>query len=144
MRDADTYNLLVNHDIFTSREWIPAFCSKNNYIISLRKGLMEIDVDRDPRITYLKNALLIEEDKLSQLGIRVGILGHNRSNYDIMLMPSETKEPESIEINMFNKKTVPSDKISVCVFCHFDLHKKKFNCRKKFEFLYVSGYQGTN
>ncbi|XP_067205540.1 protein phosphatase 1 regulatory subunit 36-like isoform X2 [Linepithema humile] len=83
----------------------------------LSLGIVEIDA-RDPKIAYLKNALLIEEDKLSQLGIRVGILGHNRSNYDIMLKPSETEESELIEISMFEKKamelrkSIPSDKIS--------------------------------
>lgn len=76
---------------------------------------------RDPKIAYLKNALLIEEEMLSQLGIRVGILGHNRSDYDIMLMPNEVEEPtvEPTEINSFDKKiletrkSVPMDKISV-------------------------------
>lgn len=60
----------------------------------------------DPKIAYLKSALLTEEEKLPQLGIRVGILGHNRSNYDIMLMPSETEELESIEISTFDKKVI--------------------------------------
>lgn len=46
----------------------------------------------DPKIVYLKNALLIEEEMLSQLGIKVGILGHNRSDYDIMLMPIELEQ----------------------------------------------------
>ncbi|KMQ93636.1 39s ribosomal protein mitochondrial [Lasius niger] len=82
-------------------------------------GIVDIDV-RDPKIAYLKNALLIEEEMLSQLGIRVGILGHNRSDYDIMLMPNEVEEPtvEPTEINSFDKKiletrkSVPMDKIS--------------------------------
>ncbi|CAL1675201.1 unnamed protein product [Lasius platythorax] len=85
----------------------------------LSLGIVDIDV-RDPKIAYLKNALLIEEEMLSQLGIRVGILGHNRSDYDIMLMPNEVEEPtvEPTEINSFDKKvletrkSVPMDKIS--------------------------------
>ncbi|KAK0182110.1 hypothetical protein PV327_000279 [Microctonus hyperodae] len=44
---------------------------------------------KDPQINYLKNALLIEEEKLSELGITVGILGHPRANYDITLVPIE-------------------------------------------------------
>jgi len=93
------------------------FYNKNNSVITLRsrEGVAEIDM-RDAKIVHLKNALLVEEDKLPQLGIRVGILGHDRSNYDIMLMSSETKEPESVEINkkaMELQKSIPSDKISV-------------------------------
>lgn len=77
---------------------------------------------RDPKIAYLKNALLIEEELLSRLGIKIGILGRNRSDYDIMLMPIE-EEPtiESKEIDALDKKisemrkSVPMDKIAVSV-----------------------------
>lgn len=81
---------------------------------------------RDPKIAYLKNALLIEEEMLSRLGIKIGILGHNRSDYDIMLMSIE-EEPtiESKEIDALDKKiseirkSVPMDKIAVSVSYHF-------------------------
>lgn len=77
---------------------------------------------RDPKIAYLKNALLIEEEMLSRLGIKIGILGHNRSDYDIMLMPTEEELTiESKEINELDKKisetrkSIPMDKIAVSV-----------------------------
>ncbi|XP_019883317.2 uncharacterized protein LOC105252068 [Camponotus floridanus] len=84
----------------------------------LSLGIVDIDV-RDPKIAYLKNALLIEEEMLSRLGIKIGVLGHNRSDYDIMLMPIE-EEPtiESKEINELDKKisetrkSIPMDKIA--------------------------------
>lgn len=75
---------------------------------------------RDPKIDYLKNALLIEEEMLSLMNIKVGILGHNRSDYDILLMPyEEKKEPkEPIEITFDKKilekrKSVPMVKLAV-------------------------------
>ncbi|EZA48529.1 uncharacterized protein LOC105285481 isoform X2 [Ooceraea biroi] len=81
-------------------------------------GIVDLDA-HDPKIIYLKNALLIKEEMLSQLGIRVGILGHNRSDYDIMLAPNETEEPaESMEISpldskiMETRRSVPLDKLS--------------------------------
>ncbi|XP_029174146.1 uncharacterized protein LOC114942853 [Nylanderia fulva] len=86
----------------------------------LSLGIVDIDM-HDPKIVYLKNALLIEEEMLSQLGIRVGILGYNRSDYDIMLMPNEVEEEPTVEpteINSFDKKmletrkSVPMDKLS--------------------------------
>ncbi|XP_029661083.1 uncharacterized protein LOC115234272 [Formica exsecta] len=71
----------------------------------LSLGILDIDV-RDPKIAYLKNALLIEEEMLPLMDIKVGILGQNRSEYDIMLMPYEEKEPkiEPIEIDALDKK----------------------------------------
>jgi len=62
----------------------------------LLKGLTDVDMD-DPKIVYLEDALLIQEDMLPQLGIKVGILGHNRSDYDIVLSPYETEETEVTE-----------------------------------------------
>lgn len=100
---------------------IAILCSKNNYIvIFLFKGILDIDV-RDPKIVYLKNALLIEEEMLPLMDIKVGILGQNRSEYDIMLMPYEEKEPkiEPIEIDALDKKilemrkSVPMAKLAV-------------------------------
>jgi hypothetical protein len=52
----------------------------------------------DPKIIYLENALLIREDLLPQLGIKVGILGHNRSDYDVVLSPYEAEETEELEV----------------------------------------------
>jgi len=73
-----------------------------NIILSL-KGVVDIDI-RHPKIAYLRNALLVDEEMLSQLGIKVGILGHNRSDYDIMLMPYEPEEPEPTEIDLRDRK----------------------------------------
>lgn len=44
---------------------------------------------QDPRIIYLKNSMLAKEELLQDLGINVGILGHPRSNYDVILQPIE-------------------------------------------------------
>lgn len=58
----------------------------------------------DERILYLKYALVIEEDKLRELGIKVGILGENRANYDITLMPLEEKDEEQDKIQLSERK----------------------------------------
>lgn len=58
----------------------------------LSLGVVDIDIDH-PKIAYLRNALLADEEMLSKLGIKVGILGHSRSDYDIMLMPYKAEEP---------------------------------------------------
>lgn len=59
-----------------------------------------------PKIAYLRNALLADEEMLSQLEIKVGILGHNRSDYDIMLMPHEPeKPPEPTEIGLPDERS---------------------------------------
>ncbi|KAG5347729.1 PPR36 phosphatase, partial [Acromyrmex charruanus] len=67
----------------------------------LSLGVADIDIHH-PKIAHLRNALLVDEEKLSRLGIEVGILGHNRSDYDIMLMPLKPEEP--IEIALLDKK----------------------------------------
>jgi len=70
------------------------------------KGVVDIDIHH-PKIAYLRNALLVDEEKLSQLEIKVGILGHNRSDYDIMLMPHKPEEPiEPTEIDLLKKKSL--------------------------------------
>ncbi|XP_047369187.1 uncharacterized protein LOC124956875 isoform X2 [Vespa velutina] len=57
-----------------------------------------IDVDTcDPRIAYLHNALLIEEEMLPKLGIKIGILGQERSNYDLMLMLLDSENSSHVE-----------------------------------------------
>ncbi|KYM92845.1 Uncharacterized protein C14orf50 [Atta colombica] len=70
--------------------------------------LLSLDIDiHHPKIAYLRNALLVDEEKLSQLEIKVGILGHNRSDYDIMLMPHKPEEPiEPTEIDLLKKKSL--------------------------------------
>ncbi|XP_034938439.1 protein phosphatase 1 regulatory subunit 36-like [Chelonus insularis] len=52
---------------------------------------------KDPRINYLKNALLADEDELEQLGIKVGILGEPRINYDITLVHITIKKASEEE-----------------------------------------------
>ncbi|XP_051159509.1 uncharacterized protein LOC127280515 isoform X2 [Leptopilina boulardi] len=42
---------------------------------------------KDPRVIFFQNALHLEEDKLGELGIKVGILGMPRSNFDHLLLP---------------------------------------------------------
>ncbi|CAD1473658.1 unnamed protein product, partial [Heterotrigona itama] len=58
----------------------------------------------DKRILYLQYALVIEEDKLHELGIKVGILGENRTNYDILLMPLEEKDEKQDKIQLSDKR----------------------------------------
>lgn len=68
---------------------------------------------KDPRINYLKNSLLIEEEKLSELGIKLGILGHPRVNYDITLVSIEDQKILTREIiteAWERKKTLTPDK----------------------------------
>lgn len=74
---------------------------------------MDIDVHQ-PKIAYLRNALLADEEILAQLEIKVGILGHNRSDYDIMLMPYEPEEPvKPMEIGLLDQKLLETRK---CIF----------------------------
>lgn len=69
---------------------------------------------------YLNNALFAEEELLPQLGIKVGILGQNRSNYDIML--NELQQPVDLAEIILDKETVEKrksvliEKISVSTF----------------------------
>ncbi|KAK0083829.1 hypothetical protein PV325_008149 [Microctonus aethiopoides] len=67
---------------------------------------------KDPRINYLKNALLIEEEKLPELGIKLGILGHPRVNYDITLVSMEDHKILKREITEAweRKKSLTPDK----------------------------------
>ncbi|XP_017891799.1 uncharacterized protein LOC108632015 [Ceratina calcarata] len=63
--------------------------------------------DDDERIHYLQYALVAEEDKLEEFGVKVGILGENRANYDLMLMPIEEKEeqdPVKLSIQFSDRK----------------------------------------
>ncbi|XP_031833601.1 uncharacterized protein LOC116427418 isoform X2 [Nomia melanderi] len=52
----------------------------------------------DERILYLQNALLSKEDELHELGINIGILGDNRDNYDLMLIPLEEEKGSEVQI----------------------------------------------
>lgn len=74
----------------------------------------------DPKISYLNDVLLLDEELLPELGIRVGILGHSRSDYDIMLAPAETEETAELkDISPLDsrlletRKSVPLDKLLV-------------------------------
>lgn len=81
------------------------------HLLSL--GVVDIDVHQ-PKIAYLRNALLADEEILAQLEIKVGILGHNRSDYDIMLMPYEPEEPvKPMEIGLLDQKLLETRK---CIF----------------------------
>ncbi|XP_071868504.1 protein phosphatase 1 regulatory subunit 36 isoform X1 [Bombus fervidus] len=62
------------------------------------------DNSNDERILYLKYALVAEEDKLHKLGIKVGILGENRTNYDILLMPLEEKNEEQDKTQLSDRR----------------------------------------
>ncbi|XP_003426916.2 protein phosphatase 1 regulatory subunit 36-like [Nasonia vitripennis] len=50
------------------------------------------DESRDPQITYLQNALLAREEDLPRLGIKVGILGFPRTDFDILLIPQTSED----------------------------------------------------
>lgn len=98
--------------------------------VFLSKGVVDIDI-RHPKIAYLRNALLVDEEILSQLNIKVGILGHNRSDYDIMLMPYESEEPaKPTEIDLFAKKSLETRKsifvskilVSYCSYRNMNLN----------------------
>ncbi|XP_036146145.1 uncharacterized protein LOC105840661 [Monomorium pharaonis] len=80
----------------------------------LSLGVVDIDFHH-PKIAYLRNALLVDEELLSQLGIKVGILGHNRSDYDLMLMPyeSEEKPAELTETDLLEKSRKTRESIFV-------------------------------
>ncbi|XP_046607644.1 uncharacterized protein LOC124298952 [Neodiprion virginianus] len=65
----------------------------------------------DPRIEYLEKALLADETELQNLGIKVGILGQSRSDYDMMLIRTNVDEDK------------PDDRMSV------DLEKEKWEKR---------------
>lgn len=52
----------------------------------------------------MKYALVAKEDKLHELGIKVGILGENRANYDILLMPLEEKSEEQDRIQLSDRR----------------------------------------
>ncbi|XP_043684464.1 uncharacterized protein LOC122636874 [Vespula pensylvanica] len=86
----------------------------NFQVLSLE--MIDIDVC-DPRIAYLHNALLIEEEMLPKLGIKIGILGQERSNYDLMLMLLDSENSNHVEkINQaeksYEKKSSISDKLA--------------------------------
>ncbi|XP_023245533.1 uncharacterized protein LOC106647269 [Copidosoma floridanum] len=54
--------------------------------------LLSIGNGRDPRVVYLENALLAREQDLPRLGIKLGILGMPRSDFDVMLIPQASEE----------------------------------------------------
>ena len=62
------------------------------------------DNSNDECILYLKYALVAKEDKLHELGIKVGILGENRTNYDILLMPLEEKNEEQDKTQLSDRR----------------------------------------
>ncbi|XP_050460440.1 uncharacterized protein LOC126856195 isoform X1 [Cataglyphis hispanica] len=75
----------------------------------LSLGILDIDVRDELQIDYLKHALFIDEEMLSVMNIKVGILGQNRSDYDIMLMPyEEEKEPIEIDKKILEKRKIVS------------------------------------
>lgn len=59
---------------------------------------MEDNVN-DERILYLRNALMSKEDELHEWGIKVGILGENRDNYDLMLIPLEEEKGSEVQVS---------------------------------------------
>ncbi|KAF7379811.1 hypothetical protein HZH68_016759 [Vespula germanica] len=86
----------------------------NFQVLSLE--MIDIDVC-DPRIAYLHNALLIEEEMLPKLGIKIGILGQERSNYDLMLMLLDSENSNHVEKTnqaekSYEKKSSISDKLA--------------------------------
>lgn len=95
---------------------------------------------QDPKIIYLRNALLVDEEMLPGLGIRVGVLGHNRSDYDIMLMPCEDQAPaDSTEVDRPDKRTVKTheeDTILVSALHPYSIRKEELLTeRRKIESL---------
>lgn len=98
----DRSHLLLNYDMSVIKDDY-AFCKNIISFVPSFKGIVDIDLHH-PKIAYLRNALLVDEEMLPQLKIKVGILGCNRSDYDIMLMPYEPEEPaEPTEIRLLKK-----------------------------------------
>ncbi|OAD60420.1 Protein phosphatase 1 regulatory subunit 36 [Eufriesea mexicana] len=62
------------------------------------------DNSNDKRILYLQHALVVEEDKLHELGIKIGILGENKANYDIILMPIEERDEKLDKTQLSEKR----------------------------------------
>lgn len=79
-----------------------------NYLL-LITGLINSE-SKDPRINYLKNALLADEENLQKLRIKVGILGHQRSNYDITLVPIDGENELDREDLWERRRSSLSDK----------------------------------
>ncbi|XP_058809149.1 protein phosphatase 1 regulatory subunit 36-like [Phymastichus coffea] len=50
----------------------------------------------DPRIIYLENAFLAKEEDLPRLGIKVGILGLPRTDFDVILIPRASEDDQVI------------------------------------------------
>ncbi|CAL7950034.1 unnamed protein product [Xylocopa violacea] len=79
----------------------------------LSLGVDQEDNASDERILYLQHALIMEEHKLSELEIKVGILGENRINYDIMLMPIEEEVEDMIQMSEKRKYERKSTKTTL-------------------------------
>lgn len=73
------------------------------------------DDSNDERVVFLQNALLAREDKLQRLGIKIGILGQNKADFDLMLMPQEEEQTDEIQISdrrKFDTKKNAKDTLS--------------------------------
>ncbi|CAD6231942.1 GSCOCG00001664001-RA-CDS [Cotesia congregata] len=80
----------------------------NDYrLVSL--GLINSE-SKDPRINYLKNALLADEENIQKLRVKVGILGHQRANYDITLVPIDGENELDREELWERRRSSLSDK----------------------------------
>lgn len=58
----------------------------------------------DPRVIYLENAFLAKEENLSRLGIKVGILGLPRTDFDVLLIPNAGEEDQAITEDAVKEK----------------------------------------
>lgn len=64
---------------------------------------MSKEKSKDPRIQYLDNAISAKEKDLRALGVKVGILGELRTDFDILLVRSGSEDDDQYGRN-FRKK----------------------------------------
>ncbi|XP_008555279.1 uncharacterized protein LOC103576717 [Microplitis demolitor] len=65
---------------------------------------------KDPRVIYLKDALLADEENLHDLRIKVGMLGQPRANYDITLVHIDNEDALDKEELWERRRSSLSDK----------------------------------
>lgn len=101
-------------------------------------------MSKDPRIVYLQTALLADEDKLAESGVKVGILGLSREDFDAMLVPmsegdeqgskdSDGEKRHSSVLGKLHRKMV-RDKSLVYVLCAALLGEMSRNTYGKYQF----------
>ncbi|KAJ8670134.1 hypothetical protein QAD02_001393 [Eretmocerus hayati] len=94
-------------------------------------GLRDTDSE-DPRIAYLENALLANEEDLPKLGIKLGILGLPRADFDILLIPQSSEDEQTKdELNSSHEDEEADDYETLLPPSAFDVKlNEKFSVNK--------------